>query len=192
MTTLAERLKQQTRSLHEETEQLLYADALRQGILTADNYVHLLRTHLAYHQALEEAIDQYPVFFRAYRPESRRKTPWLTADLDHLNELTSALLPDLFVNWSPLALTGAAYVGEGSMLGGKTVWQYLQKSSQVLPLLETARFYRGYGPETGTNWRDFCLFLDQLDEQQANQVVAGAQEAFALYQTLFQRMQATE
>lgn len=189
MITLLERLKEDTRPLHEQTEQLLYSDALRRGTLSVDQYQHLLLTHLAYHKSLEEAIGQHPDFFEAYEPESRRKIDWLLADLTLLSTRPPLSSTDVFADWSPVELLGAAYVGEGSMLGGKTVWHYLQQSPALGPYLEKARFYRGYGAETGPKWRTFGAFITQQGTSQPDDVVKGAGRAFVAYQTLFQQMQ---
>ncbi|MFD2932971.1 biliverdin-producing heme oxygenase [Spirosoma flavum] len=185
MTNLLDRLRQETRPSHEETEQLFYTEALRNGTLSANEYSHLLHTHLTFHQALEAAIDLYPDFFRAYEPEIRRKTPWLVADLTYLNESLPAPMPDLFTDWSPVALLGAAYVSEGSMLGGTVIGRLLQQNVSIQPLLEHARFYQGYGSATGTYWRSCGDFLTQKGTPHADEVVAAASQTFKLYQTIF-------
>ncbi|GAB3547679.1 biliverdin-producing heme oxygenase [Spirosoma fluminis] len=189
MTNLMERLREETRSLHEQTEQLLFADALRESTLAADEYNQLLLAHLAYHSALETAIDRHPEYFADYTPDDRRKTSWLQADLAQLRQTISAPSANLFENWSPAELLGAAYVGEGSMLGGKTVWHYLQNSPAVRPLLEHARFYRGYGAETGPKWKAFIAFVTKQVADESEDVVKGAQQAFLTYQSLFRRVQ---
>lgn len=109
MSTLPERLKEQTRPLHEATEQLLYINELRNGTLSAAAYVHLLNTHLTYHQALEEAIARFPDFFADYELDARRKSGWLVADLTQLEQPLPTLMPELFADWSPVDLLGAAY-----------------------------------------------------------------------------------
>jgi heme oxygenase len=186
MIPVLERLRTETRSSHEQTEALLYSDALRGGTLSAHEYGHLLLTHAAYHRALEEAIDGFPDFFAGYEPENRRKTPWLNADLAAL-DLTPLDAPSLFDGWSPVELLGAAYVGEGSMLGGKTVWHYLQQSPTLVSVLQDARFYRGYGADTGDRWRTFGTFITQQTADQSDQVVDAARRAFAAYQSLFRQ-----
>jgi heme oxygenase len=186
--TLLERLRTDTRSQHEQTEHLLYTEPLRTGTLSVQNYYHLLVTHLAYHRALEQAIDQHPDFFQDYVPDARRKTPWLMADLGSVaTDLPS--LTDVFANWTPIQLLGAAYVGEGSMLGGKTVWHYLQQSPALVSLLPAARFYRGYGPDTGQNWKAFGAFITEKGCGHEDEVVDAAGRAFTLYQELFQQTQ---
>jgi heme oxygenase (biliverdin-IX-beta and delta-forming) len=187
MSTLPERLKEQTRPLHEATEQLLYINELRNGTLSPDAYVHLLRTHLMYHQALEDAIARFPDFFAEYNLDARRKSPWLVADLTQLEQTLPASMPELFANWSPVELLGAAYVSEGSMLGGKFVWQMLQQNPAILSLLTDARFYQGYGKDTGRLWKEFLAFLQQQGEPQADLVVDAAMRAFRAYQTCFQQ-----
>jgi heme oxygenase (biliverdin-IX-beta and delta-forming) len=185
MSSLLDRLRSETHPFHEQTERLLYSDALRGGTLSPDEYRHLLLTHAAYHKSLEQAIDRFPDFFDAYDPGARRKTPWLQNDLDELQLTRTPSIPPAFTDWSPVELLGAAYVGEGSMLGGKTVWHYLQQSSAIQPLLHNARFYRGYGPETGARWKDFGLFIARKADGQADQVVEAAGRAFRAYQVLF-------
>ncbi|WP_460978046.1 biliverdin-producing heme oxygenase [Spirosoma knui] len=184
-----ERLRAETRSLHEQTEQLLFADALRGGTLSTNEYSQLLRTHFAYHSALETAIDQHSGYFADYAPDDRRKTSWLQADLAQLQQTIPAQSANVFANWSPAELLGAAYVGEGSMLGGKTVWHYLQTSPAVRPLLEHARFYRGYGAETGLKWKTFIAFVNKQAGDASDDVVRGAQQAFLTYQSLFRQTQ---
>ena len=183
--TLLERLRAETRPQHEQTEQLFYTEALQNGTLSVDEYVHLLRTHLIYHQALEEAISYHPDFFRDYALETRRKTPWLLADLTNLNVVPTPVMPELFAGWSPIALLGAAYVGEGSMLGGTVIWKLLQKNEAIRPLLAHAQFYQGYGPSLGNYWRNFGAFLTGQGAQQPDNVVAAAQQAFVDYQAIF-------
>lgn len=185
MMTLLERLRYETQPLHTQTEVLFYTEALQNGTLSTDEYTHLLRTHLRFHQGLEAAIDQHPDFFQGYNPESRRKTAWLLADLNRLNEPVPEPVHDLFHGRSPATLLGAAYVGEGSMLGGTVIWKLLQKNPAVQPLLTNARFFQGYGPVTGPSWKQFGAFLTRAGENHADEVVAGAKQAFADYQTIF-------
>lgn len=186
MTNLLERLRQETRPLHEQTEQLFYTEALRNGTLSASEYSHLLRTHLVFHQSLERAIDRTDDFFREYEPDVRRKTPWLLADLARLKQDQPEPTPELFTDWSPVSLLGAAYVGEGSMLGGTVIGRMLQQNEAVKPLLvQAGRFYQGYGPALGNNWKKFGAFLTQYGMPHADEVVAAADETFRAYQSIF-------
>ncbi|GAB3943377.1 hypothetical protein GCM10028805_09530 [Spirosoma harenae] len=190
--TLLERLRAETRPQHEQTEALFYTEALQNGTLSADEYSHLLRTHLTFHQALETAIERHPDFFQDYELDSRRKTQWLLDDLAHLNESLPDLQPELFVEWSPMALLGAAYVSEGSMLGGTVIGRLLQKNPAIQPLLSHARFYQGYGQLTGINWKNFGAFATRQGEAHADEVVAAAKQAFTDYQAIFEKNRFTQ
>lgn len=183
--TLAERLRQETRPVHEETEELLYIEPLRAGTLSPEQYTHLLQVHWLFHHALEAAIDQNLDFFRAYQPNERRKAPWLEADLADLDIPLPEPLPGLFAGWSPVELLGAAYVGEGSMLGGKVVLHYLQKNPQLQPLLEKARFYRGYGADAMSRWKAFGAMLAEQPASEHDKIVEAAHRTFRTYHDLF-------
>lgn len=189
MNDLLSRLRQATRPLHEQTEQLFYTAALRDGTLSVTEYSHLLRTHWVFHEALETAIDRYPDFFADYTPDLRRKTPWLKDDLTYLLEPLPKPMPELFAGWSPVALLGATYVGEGSMLGGTVIARMLQQNEAIRPLLAHARFYQGYGPATGSNWKNFGVFLTHQGTPRSDEVIAAADRAFAGYQAVFRQNQ---
>ncbi|MGM9507682.1 biliverdin-producing heme oxygenase [Larkinella sp. GY13] len=189
MMTIAERLRHETRALHEQTEALLYNDPLRTGTMNPEQYRHLLRAHWTFHQALETAIDQNFAFFQSYDQNDRRKTPWLEADLAELNMPVPDSKPDLFKQWLPLDLLGAAYVGEGSMLGGKAVMHYLQKSPELQPLLTNARFYRGYGAEALNKWKAFGAILAAQNEADHDRIIEAAQRAFLTYHDIFRHTQ---
>ncbi|GAB3266201.1 hypothetical protein GCM10027347_34040 [Larkinella harenae] len=186
---LAERLRQETRPVHEQTEELLYTEPLRAGTLSPEQYTHLLRVHWLFHHALEAAIDQHPEFFREYHPDERRKTPWLAHDLAELNTPLPDPMPGLFVGWSPVELLGAAYVGEGSMLGGKVVLHYLQKNPSLQPVLKNALFYRGYGAEAMTKWKAFGAMLAEQPESEHHKIVEAAHRTFRTYHDLFRHTQ---
>jgi heme oxygenase len=160
MTSLPERLRHETRPEHEQTEVLFYTESLQNGTLTV---------------------------FQEYDATNRQKTPWLLADLAALHVPEPQESVNLFADWSPVELLGAAYVGEGSMLGGTVIWKMLQQNQAVLPLLTHARFFRGYGSETGTRWRTFSAFLVQRGADFPDEVVTSAKHAFTAYQTVFQQ-----
>lgn len=186
MSFLLDRLRQETQPLHQQTEQLFYAESLRTGTISPAQYAHLLRTHLTFHQALETAIDYHSDFFREYSPQARLKTPWLLADLTRLNEPLQPAISTLFVNWSAVDLLGAVYVGEGSMLGGTVINRLLQQSSSLQAILPIAsRFYQGYGAETGRQWRRCGEFITQRGSIHADAVVAAAERTFGQYQQAF-------
>ena len=75
MSDLLARLRQETKALHTQTEQLFYAESLQAGTLLAEEYLHLLRTHLIFHQALETAIDRTLISSGTMLPKPAEKRP---------------------------------------------------------------------------------------------------------------------
>ena len=65
------------------------------------------------------------------------------------------------------ALMGAAYVFEGSTMGGPVLTAQIEKHSPEL--LEAAHFIAGYGELTSERWRRFCLALDSPPLSPADQ-----------------------
>lgn len=185
MNELATRLRNQTRTLHDAVEQRLYTPAMQAGRLTADQYRHLLRIHYLFHHDLEAAIDRHPDFFRDYRPDSRRKTPALLADLAVVQETPPVTQSVGMRDWSAEALLGAAYVSEGSMLGVTQVGPMLRQNPAVTSLGDALHFYAGYGADTGRQWKAFGQLLAIVPADQHDAVVAGAEAAFLRYQQLF-------
>ena len=189
MSLLLDRLRQETQLLHQQTEQLFYTESLRTGTLSLPQYIHLLRTHRLFHQSLESAIDYQSEYFQEYVPQARLKTPWLLADLAHLNEplpLSPPATRILFKDWLAVELLGAIYVSEGSMLGGTVINRLLQQSASIQSVLPVAsRFYQGYGADTGKQWRRCGEFITQHGADHADAVVTAAERAFSQYQQAF-------
>ena len=86
---------------------------------------------------------------------------------------------------SPLAsfaeTLGAAYVIEGSTLGGAFIHRHLA-SLLKLDDGQGIRFFDCYGTETGARWKQFLAALERaaLDPDGREQVLAGAVGTFEL------------
>ena len=72
------------------------------------------------------------------------------------------------------------------MLGGKVVMHYLQNSPDLQPLLQNARFYRGYGTEAVDKWKDFGAILADLADSDHDRISEAAHRTFRIYQEIFQ------
>lgn len=185
--SILQRLKTETTPFHQQTETRLYADAIRAGTLTTAQYTHLLQIHYAFHQPLELAIAQHPSFFEEYDGPKRRKVPSLLTDAQAIGLTLQAADDALFSDWDRAGLLGAAYVAEGSTLGGKLIGHYLAQSPQLTLLIGHSQFYAGYGEQTGAQWRSFGKFLTEKPADYHEAVIDGAKRAFRLYDTLFDR-----
>ena len=203
--SLAARLKEETRQLHMQAERSGVMADLLHGRLDLSGYCELLRNLRAIYAALEAGLDRHPPDTRLWRPELRRLAA-LEQDLDRLHRATwrgdEALTP-----------AAAAYVARLQALGHTTPTRLLAHAylrylgdlhgGQMLARLVRQRF--GLGAAEGTAFyafgepaqvdalkRDFRAGLDALDltEQQADELVAEACEAFRLHLQLFEELQA--
>jgi heme oxygenase len=113
--------------------------------------------------------------------EARRKSDWLKQDLqtlgldgDQIESLpTCEDLPGL--DNDDFAF-GSFYVLEGSTLGGRHISAMLEGSP--IPA-QARRFFRSYGEETGTMWKQFCNTLESFAEHGAHDnIVRGADATF--------------
>lgn len=175
-------LKLETRTRHEQTERLLYAQQLMAGLLTRDEYVHLLTIHYRFHQALEAAVTKQAGALAGYDYQASRKTPWLVADLQRMGVPLPSPAADLFAGWNATQLLGALYVAEGSMLGGQVIAKALRRTPALTDV--DSQFFGGYGAQTGPRWKAFCTYLTQRAEGHQIAVVAAADQAFSYFQQL--------
>lgn len=175
-------LKTETRTRHEQTEQLLYAQQLMAGLLSRDEYVHLLTIHYQFHRALETTVTKQAASLEGYDFAASRKTPWLAADLRSMGVPLPDLTTNFFADWSATQLLGALYVAEGSMLGGQVIAKALRRTPALADV--ESRFFGGYGAQTGPRWKAFCTYLTHRAAGQQHEVVAAADRAFGYFQQL--------
>lgn len=174
---LLERLKQHTHAQHSALEKLNGLPA------TFADYVAQLESFHGFVAPWEERLatalpDDDPIRV------GRAKTAWLEADLAHFGHSRTAIaalprcteLPSIASRNHTL---GAAYVLEGSTLGGQFISRHL---AQVLQLAPGAgdRYFRSYGAQVGPMWQAFRQELLRGSSADADSViVAAAQDTFA-------------
>ncbi|MCJ7421938.1 biliverdin-producing heme oxygenase [Sphingomicrobium astaxanthinifaciens] len=162
-------LKAATASRHEALDRRLAALDLARG----DDYARFLRAQAAALLPVEAALDHAGAASVIPRWAEHRRGPALLADLDRLGH---ALPPPVVL--APLLGTpdilGAAYVLEGSRLGGIVL-------RRGLPPGAPRAFLAHAGP---TPWRDFVALLEQklaspVDRAVAERAAILVFEAFA-------------
>jgi len=160
-------LKRETHDLHVEAERhvrILDPDA------TEAQYVRYLQRMYGFHAAIEAAFaDHAELAAAGFDAAGRSKRGLIEADLAILGAPTGPLasIPDV----RGLARgAGAAYVVEGSTLGGAFI---LAK----MPAQRTARFLAGYGDDTGPRWKQFAAVVAQVTDEAA--AIAAARDTFA-------------
>nr|HEX4312336.1 biliverdin-producing heme oxygenase [Kofleriaceae bacterium] len=138
MSAVLAHLREATRAAHEALDANVRVDPA--------TYPAFLRASLAAVEPVERAI-------AAVIPFAVERTPALRADLDDLGAGPAASPAAAFALDSPSAAWGAAYVVEGSTLGG------LVLADRAGPAAPT-RYLRLRGKDTAARWKAFLRDLD--------------------------------
>ena len=177
---LQEKLKENTRPLHDQLEQLMFVDEIMQRTLTIDQYKKILLTnyiiHLNYEKLLHENLskriaDQLDI-------GQRNKLPALALDLEEIG-LTNDNIPSiqiLPITTEAFAL-GALYVLEGSTLGGSMIYKQLLLNPRFNSSLGL-HYYNFYGKELMPKWKQFVAVLNNLPLTQHQEAISGANWMF--------------
>ncbi len=181
-----QRLKAATSAEHDAIEVAL--DLMSPGLSLTDYHRRLRRYH-GFYAPIEPLIGA-AADWQHWRLDitARTKTAWLAADLAYLrdrNELGSAAasalplcraLPPLD---TAAAAFGCLYVLEGASLGGRVISRHIERQLG-LNATHGARFFHGYGEQTGAMWKEFRTALSAFADQPAleDQVVTSAIATF--------------
>lgn len=189
--SVLQRLKAATRAEHDAIESAL--DLMSPGLSLTD-YRSRLRRYHGFYAPIEPLIAtaaDWPHW--NLDVTARAKTAWLAADLACLGDpgdlagaapgalpLCSALPPlD-----TAAAAFGCLYVLEGATLGGRVISRHI---GCVLGLDAThgARFFHGYGEQTGTMWKAFRAALAAFADKPTgeDELVASAIATFVALRT---------
>lgn len=202
---LATRLKEETRSLHALAERSGVMGELIRGRLGLSRYCALLSNLRTVYAALEAGLDRNPPDSRLWRPELRRLAA-LERDLHHLRAttccddepLTAAATAyearlRVLAERDPKRLLAHAYLRYlGDLHGGQMLARMVRQQFRLEGAEGTAFYAFGEPAQVETLKREFRAGLDALDltEQQADDFVAEACDAFRLHVQLFEELQA--
>ena len=190
--TLREELRTKTASLHVQTENAL--DLMGESV-TLERYLAVLRLLRSVYATLEPAIIDHAGWSElGLDMGARRKLPLLEADLAfiegqlaHAPTARSASPPRIAsepvaaAQESFAVVLGAAYVIEGSTLGGAFIHRHLSTHFR-LDGGQGTRFFTCYGTETGSRWKQFLAALERapLDAEGRQLALASAVRTFEL------------
>jgi heme oxygenase (biliverdin-IX-beta and delta-forming) len=159
-----------------------------------ESYVKLLERFFSLYEPLEQRLAKAVDWSaEGWDFESRRKTPWLLADMTELGltSLDITALPrstDLPEISSVAAAVGSLYVLEGSTLGGQVISRLLVKNLEIQPE-GGGRFFAGYQEDTGTRWREFGAWAEGWHQRHVtdeNTAVESARQTFNSFNRWFQ------
>ncbi|WP_177192136.1 biliverdin-producing heme oxygenase [Chitinophaga arvensicola] len=176
-TSLSDYLKSHTQSAHQQLEKKLVAN-MKQIRNTAD-YCRLLGLFYTYYQALENNMQPYLSIPDA---DTRRKADSILADIATLGgelPVMTTEVPQPEVNNYAQAL-GAAYVLEGSTLGGIIIAKMISKQLGI-PATAGFSFFNGYGEDTVEMWNKFRTFLNDLPTAEHFAAAEAAKNTFLTF-----------
>lgn len=169
------RLREATESLHKELEKENLANRIIDHSINEDQYYLLLYQNLLAYQAIELEL-------KRFLPEIQFKTPSITEDLSASGKYDPEMENPLNFNCETEAeAIGAAYVVEGSSLGGMVIGKHI-KECPSLTTLKEQRFFSGER-ENMKGWNAFLKLLRDRDfsEEEKQRAAAKAIEAFELF-----------
>lgn len=186
-TTFRERLKNETAEEHRHLES---ASRIMKPEFSREDYKAILAKWSLFYSAFESEIDRHQTEFpdAAKFMEARRKADLLKADLRFFGIKAEASTPHDLQGFlkdafnSRGALWGALYVLEGSTLGAQVITRHLATQLD-LENNDGLHFYRGYGDQTGLQWRSFIGELSTLGLSPAEET-AGVETAKHLFRFL--------
>lgn len=177
-----ERLRQLTAPQHKKLESHPLSKSLIQLSISLDGYADYL---IAMSGIMKEYDSVILPYLSNIIPDTqiRRKSEAIGSDISWLEENGVSIRKNEIFRMPELnnhaTAMGVAYVLEGSTLGGRIIIKHLQRFFPVTEI-DGARFFAGYGNETGVRWKQFIDSLTNfaIKEKCENDIIAGAQVCF--------------
>lgn len=182
---LSEKLKEKTKTAHQELEKLLVYKF--KSIQTVHDYLDILINFYQFFTPMEDKIQSHigntvPDF------SHRRKTEWMVEDFKFFGCPTpqiSTLTPLPKIENACHAL-GAMYVLEGSTLGGKIISSMASKKLNIPPS-GGFNFFSGYREATAEMWKGFKDHLDLPNwaPKEEETIIDAANHTFLFFEQSF-------
>ncbi|SDL34313.1 heme oxygenase [Salinimicrobium catena] len=178
-----ERLKEATKDLHQQVEEENLARFIMDHSMDVETYKLLLLQNFLAYQKTENAIAP---FIKGYQGQKHKQ---LQKDLEQLK--ISKFAPEFEFSCNSRAEAfGAAYVVEGSALGGMVLARNIKKCAG-LSSIEKHHFFNG-DKDSLKAWNDFKNELSQQDfsEKEQEEALEKAKDTFRFFREVF-RMERT-
>ena len=177
-------LREHTQSLHKEIEKDNLAGLIMDHSISMNQYKTLLLQNYIAYKVVEDEVFLY------LEDYNRNKSEQLIKDLDAL-EVNTTMLQDFIGEFgcqNKMEALGAAYVVEGSVLGGLMIAKELENCKH-LSEIKTHHFFNG-DRKNISGWKQFCKQVNsnQYSEEEINQAVGKAKETFIFFGKVFEEI----
>ncbi|WP_124978925.1 biliverdin-producing heme oxygenase [Nonlabens xiamenensis] len=178
---MLQQLRDATRSIHDELEQLSGVDKIMDQSIDRTGYERILEVNYHTYATVEKKIAPY----LSVQPISSR----IAMDLNHPPS-NNAETFNYHLHSKDEAL-GAKYVLEGSMLGASLIARALQDCVKLQPLSEQ-HFYKKATKESMADWPSLMNELKEVpsDSAQAQDIITGALRTFNLFKRNYLQLRA--
>lgn len=169
--TFPDHIKSYTKPEHASLEKHLIG--IIKGIRTVQQYIDLLRMFYGFYQALEVDMEQYLTQEHIPDIKQRRKADALLQDIRELGgEQPLQTTIEIPVINSYASALGAAYVLEGSTLGGVIIAKMIKTQLPDIPASKGFSFFTCYGEDALNMWKKFRTYLLALTNKEDQDVTA--------------------
>jgi heme oxygenase (biliverdin-IX-beta and delta-forming) len=172
--TFADHIKTYTKAEHASLEKHLIG--IIKGIKTTEQYIDLLRMFYGFYQPLEHVMEQYLTQHLIPDIQQRRKAYALLHDIRDLGwdsrQPPLQVEVDTPVIDSYARALGAAYVLEGSTLGGVIIAKMINTQLPNIPDGKGFSFFTCYGEDAQNMWKKFRTYLLALTSKQDQDLAA--------------------
>lgn len=188
---LHKRLREETRTLHEDLE---HAVAIDEQISSRTRYCAYLARLWALYSAAESALGSHDFSALGFNYGACRRSQLIESDLSDIGvdlvNLRNAIRPKAPALPTIEHALGCIYVLEGSALGARAMAPEVETK---LGLTGTygAKFFWGYGEEGKPIWRAVLASINAIDpvSSEAERVIQSAQATFLFFDAGFQSVQ---
>lgn len=178
---ILERLREETKELHREIEKGNLAELILSHTITREQYQLLLLQNYTAYLVTEAEISGFLDGFEA----EKHKQLQLDLDNENIDYSSAEEFKTYFSINNKAEAIGAAYVVEGSALGGMMISKQLENCPS-LSEIKVHHFFNGKRQNIN-GWKEFCKFVKRgkfspLEEEQA---VKKAKETFEFFGRVF-------
>jgi len=181
------KLREETQQLHKEIEKDNLAGLIMDHSIGLEDYKTLLLQNYVSYKVVEKIVQPYLTNFKTTKSEQLYKDlKTLEVDTSIVNLFENAITCD-----NKYEALGAAYVVEGSVLGGMMIAKEL-KNCKELSGIETHHFFNG-DRNNISGWKNFLkqINAEEFTEEEKLQASNKAKETFKFFGKVFSEIKTT-